>query len=89
MIFICNFTRDCIKSHHLPQIHEFSEFFRIKDCSTWIWVLLLNQEEKFSVHNSMKCFPSSVEERWIHQRYEDEDGVVDIQTSLSSTHYGN
>jgi hypothetical protein len=36
--------------HHLPQIHENKKFFRISDWYAWIWVLLLNQEENFSVH---------------------------------------
>jgi hypothetical protein len=36
-----------IRSNHLPQIHEIDRLCRIVNLITWIWVLLLNQEEKF------------------------------------------
>jgi len=36
--------------HHLPQIHVNMEFSRISDWFAWIWVLLLSEEENFSVH---------------------------------------
>jgi hypothetical protein len=84
-----------ICDNHLPQIHEFSEFFRIKDCSTWIWVLLLNEEEKFSFFHwkyylmQQRKFPLLDQEGWISMRNEWKAGVVEIQAYLSFPHSGN
>jgi hypothetical protein len=36
-----------INFNHLPQIHEDVRFSMISNWFTWIWVLLLNQEEKY------------------------------------------
>jgi len=36
--------------HHLPQIHVKWRFSMKSEWFAWIWVLLLNEEENFSVH---------------------------------------